>query len=78
MADDSLWSRLRHAQGTLTKVARRNVHKENYFGTSLRGTSTEEEKLAAAFELGVGWLFRAEPEAVSYTHLRAHETLMNL
>ena len=56
----SWWSRVRHAKFTTTKIGRRRVHKDNYFGAELRGTSTEEEKVGAAIELGVGWLIRAE------------------
>ena len=56
----SLWSIPKRAHSTLTKIARRRVHKDNYFGSELRGTAVEEEMLAAAIELGVGWLHRTE------------------
>ncbi|KAL1511423.1 hypothetical protein AB1Y20_006222 [Prymnesium parvum] len=56
----SRWHAVRRAHSTLTKLCRRRVHKDNYFGHELRGTDTEEEKIAAAIELGVGWLSRAD------------------
>jgi hypothetical protein len=60
----SWWGTVKRAQGTLTKLSRRRVHHQNVFGDVLRGTATEEERLAAALEQGVAWLSR-EPTAGS-------------